>query len=67
VPPSDPIQFADALVEATNELARGDIWHLRQAAARQRVAENFGLDRMVQAYRTVWNEAAFGCKENVKI
>jgi glycosyltransferase involved in cell wall biosynthesis len=58
VPPGDPVRLANAIQDAISKLSKQEQWRVRQAAAREHVAANFGLDRMVQAYRKVWRDAA---------
>jgi len=57
VPPGDPEKLADAIEQAFGEWATSrSQWEERRKAARRRVANNFPLDRMAQAYREVWNK-----------
>jgi len=57
VPPSQSAALADAIRVALTSLC-GDDWHLRQAAARQRVEENFSLEKMIVAYDSIWQRAS---------
>jgi glycosyltransferase involved in cell wall biosynthesis len=57
-PAQDPLALAEA-IQLAIAARRDDIsWQMRKAAARQRIEENFGLDRMQRAYRKVWMESA---------
>jgi len=58
VPPGDSIGLGCALLQAATELRGSEDWRLRKAAARQRIVANFSLEKMVHAYRSVWEEAA---------
>lgn len=55
VPPEDPQALAEALANAIAEknTSEGE-WEARRRAARSRVEERFGLDRMVAEYHRVW-------------
>ncbi len=58
VAPGEPAALAAALCEALREspaahAARGE-------RARQRVKERYGIDRMIQGYRAVWDKASEG-------
>jgi glycosyltransferase involved in cell wall biosynthesis len=55
VPPRDPAALAMAIAEMLAAQAAPD-WAVRRAAARIHVAENFSLERMVDAYHRVWTE-----------
>lgn len=55
VPPRDPAALAMAIAEMLAARAAPD-WAVRRAAARIHVAENFSLERMVDAYHRVWTE-----------
>jgi glycosyltransferase involved in cell wall biosynthesis len=52
VPPRSPERLAAALVSAIANLPDPG----RQAAARRRIVENFSVERMAEAYRSVWSE-----------
>lgn len=59
VPAHDPSRLADAIEEAYGEwVASPEQWQRRRERARQRIVENFTLDRMVEAYETVWRQVA---------
>lgn len=55
VPARDGARLAEAVVLAYEEHKDENKWRGRQIAARVRVEENFSVERMVQAYRSVWN------------
>jgi glycosyltransferase involved in cell wall biosynthesis len=58
VPPRDSQLLADAIVEAYHECSSSaDKWNARGNAARNRIMENFSLDRMAHAYEQVWRAA----------
>lgn len=55
VPPRDPTQLADAINQAWREWKeRPQEWQRRRDAARQRIVDNFSLQKMVEAYERVW-------------
>lgn len=57
VPPRDPEKLADAIEQAFIEWKTSPSkWAQRRAAARKRLADNFPLDGMVQAYHDVWEK-----------
>jgi glycosyltransferase involved in cell wall biosynthesis len=59
VPPADQIRLADAIEQAYRESKNSsEQWRERRAAARKRIAENFSIGRMVQAYENVWTKVA---------
>jgi len=57
VPPGDPRALAAAMRAALGELAPPAAWPARAAASRQRIAQNFSLERMVAGYRAAWEAA----------
>jgi len=57
VPPSKPEAMSGAIFTAINEMANQGVWAARKSACRTRVVEKFSLERMVAAYRAVWNAA----------
>lgn len=57
VPPRNPHALASAIEQALNGRRDLSQWQARQQAARERVANNFSIERMVSAYRQVWLEA----------
>lgn len=59
VPPGDPEAFAGAISHALCDLQNPERWAMRKAAARARIAREFSLVSMVNAYEQVWQ----GCLE----
>ena len=60
VPPRNPEALADALSQAIDAMQNASAWRTRQLRCRQRIAENFSIETMVQRYRLVWKEAIMG-------
>ena len=59
VPPDDAEALADAIERAYNEHASAPKeWVRRRRSARQRIVENFSLERMIHAYEGVWRKVA---------
>jgi glycosyltransferase involved in cell wall biosynthesis len=54
VPPSDPVALAEAIEAAIKELS-GPYWQNRTQAARNRIQENFSIERMVNEYNRLWS------------
>ena len=54
VPPKNPDALAQAISEALREREDGHRWSARQAAARQRIVDEFSLPTMVARYQKVW-------------
>jgi glycosyltransferase involved in cell wall biosynthesis len=61
VPPGNPARLAAAITTAAGEISDPAKWNQRQRAARERIIERFGLDRMVQSYRKIWHAAESSC------
>jgi glycosyltransferase involved in cell wall biosynthesis len=57
VPPGEPRVLADAIRAALRELALPAARAARAHACRERIARNFGLERMVAGYRAAWAAA----------
>lgn len=55
VPPSDSDQLATALEAALAARDETSAWRARCDAARQRVEQNFSLEKMISAYHAVWD------------
>lgn len=60
VPPRDAQALAAALAAALDTWRAGDEWRARQQCARDRIGNQFGLDKMVEQYRAVWAQVAAG-------
>jgi hypothetical protein len=58
VPACDPAGLAGALLEAVRAWGERGAWRVRQQRARRRIVDSFGIERMVQRYRSVWAQAA---------
>lgn len=57
VPPRDARALASGLSVALQALTKEAEWQARRQRARQRIAGEFGLDKMVARYRAVWQQA----------
>lgn len=57
VPPSDPTALSAAVLAALHLLGDRDKWNRRKAVCRQRILEHYRLERMVDAYNTLWGDA----------
>ncbi|WP_298617531.1 glycosyltransferase, partial [uncultured Thermosynechococcus sp.] len=57
VPPRDSGALAQALRRAREAWHDRDAWQTRQAACRARIEQAFGIEKMVDRYRAVWEEA----------
>lgn len=60
VPARDPARLAEAVAKMIGQSRDNDAWRMRREAARDRIAANFGMDRMVRRYREVWALALQG-------
>lgn len=57
VPPKDPQALADAIMLATQENQK-DVcraWLNRKHASRERIVENFSIEKMIDGYHRVWS------------
>jgi glycosyltransferase involved in cell wall biosynthesis len=55
VPPSDPQPLADAILQAIEEKETNhQAWLLRKQACRERIIDNFSIEKMVDCYHRVW-------------
>lgn len=55
VPPKNPQALASAILEAINEEKNNpQAWKLREHASRDRIVNNFGIERMISRYHQVW-------------
>ena len=53
--PNDPIALSNSIIEAIEERNRdGQKWALRKQNCRNRIVENFSLDKMIKNYHLVW-------------
>ena len=58
-PPRDPEKLAGAIVAAYREWRdKPADWRRRQTEARNRIAENFSLERMAEQYESIWLQVA---------
>jgi len=54
-PPNDPIGLSNAIIEAIEERSNDEeLWTLRKQKCRDRIVENFSLDKMIKNYHLVW-------------
>jgi len=60
VPPGDPERLAEAMGNALSTLENSSRRDQLGRRCRQRVVENFGLERMVASYQNIWRIAAEG-------
>lgn len=59
IPPGDAELLAEAIEAAQREWQSSQTrWQHRREAARNRIVQNFSLDRMVKAYEEVWRKVA---------
>jgi glycosyltransferase involved in cell wall biosynthesis len=62
-PPQDSAALAEGAREAYREFGEEpEAWQERRLAARQRIAENFTLDKMAAEYEAIWRSVAAGGK-----
>lgn len=54
VPHSAPDRLADAILLASFETQKPDVWTERKAKARRRIEDNFGIEKMIDSYRDLW-------------
>lgn len=60
VPPRDASALSSAIQHAIAVMADRAAWQARQQACRARIEQQYGIDAMVQRYRTVWAAAVQG-------
>jgi glycosyltransferase involved in cell wall biosynthesis len=54
-PIKDPLVIANAIIEAAEEkLSNKDSWLGREKACRERIVENFSIQKMVKKYKEIW-------------
>jgi len=59
-PPNDSIALANSIIKAIKEKNRDKkLWSLRKQKCRNRIIENFSLDKMIKNYHSVWGEKFF--------
>ena len=56
VPPCDSTALSCAIRSALREMEHPEVWLTRKMKCRNRAVNNFGVDRMVDAYKNVWRE-----------
>jgi hypothetical protein len=56
VPRQDPTALAQAIAEAQTEWQVGAPFAARRQANRQRIAENFSIERMVSGFNKFWDQ-----------
>lgn len=55
VPPKDPQALANAIMQAMQEkLENHQAWLNRRQACRERIVENFSIEKMIDGYHRVW-------------
>ena len=55
VPPKDPQALANAMFAAMEEKKNSpQAWQARKQACRQRIVDNFSIEKMVSGYHNVW-------------
>ena len=57
VPPQDEQALVNALIESLGLLQDRTQWSLRQERCRERIIENFSIEKTVQAYQKVWQDS----------
>jgi len=62
VPPRAPVELSNALGQAIVEWGYRNGWYERQRMVRERITDNFSIERMVAHYRDVWVEAVNASK-----
>lgn len=60
VPPQSPQSLSTAIMEALELNQEREAWGLLQQRCRNHIVENFSIDRMVNAYHSVWTN--INCK-----
>ncbi|MCX6237750.1 MAG: glycosyltransferase [Bacteroidia bacterium] len=58
IPPADSDKLANAIITALNLMKDSKAWEERKAACRSQIVRKYGLERMVDAYHTVWQLAS---------
>jgi len=56
VPPKNPQALASAILEAINEVKNNpQAWKIRKQASRDRIVNNFSVEKMISRYHQVWD------------
>lgn len=55
VPPSDPKSLALAIETAIGEMYDSEGWQTRKRACRNRILENFSMEKMISQYADIWS------------
>ena len=59
VQPADPISLANAITKALSEkYNEPNDWESRRISCRERIVENFKMEKMVNDFNKVWQEVA---------
>lgn len=57
VPPKDPKSMANSIMQAIDEKhTNTESWHARKVACRNRIVDNYSIDKMISSYKNVWFE-----------
>jgi glycosyltransferase involved in cell wall biosynthesis len=54
VPPSNSVDLANAMTSALLSKEHVECWELRRNQSRERIIDNYSMDRMFEAYYSVW-------------
>lgn len=55
VPPKDPKSMANAIMQAIEEKhTNTESWQARKVACRDRIVDNYSIDKMISSYKNVW-------------
>lgn len=66
-PPKNPAALASSIKDALRECQQEpDSWHQRQLACRQRVIDNYSINKMVTSFKKVWSEAIVATTRHAK-
>jgi len=59
VPPKDSQALAQAISTAIEERQKNpEVWRMRKQAARNRIVENFSIEKMIASYHDVWDRSS---------
>lgn len=56
VMPANALLLANELYVAINALREPESWSIRQQATRERILNNFSLDKMIKSYHATWHQ-----------